>query len=340
MGYKRAGFKVLGSVDIDPEMVAVYRRNHGPKYSYCMDLREFNELEPPPELLNLDVLDGSPPCTTFSTAGLREETWGREKAFREGQKTQRLDDLFMVFLDTVEKLRPRAVVAENVSGMLKGNAKGYLREVLERLRKMGYEPQLFQLNACDFDVPQGRERVFVIASRMGMPRLRMERSPMPLTTFGEVRSEASGRRPKKGSRIESLLASRKPGDRDLGDINKRLYGKDTYFTHKIADDARPSLTITANGSFYRGCDGTYFTDEDFINVSTFPQDYDFCGKSVQYITGMSVPPSMMAHIADAIREQWVSRPEWRASRWRPCTSPSGPCSAPSPGPSWPTWSPT
>ena len=72
-----------------------------------MDIRAFNEIpnnELPQELFNLDILDGSPPCTTFSMAGKREKTWGKKKKFREGQKEQTLDDLSFVFIDTVAKL--------------------------------------------------------------------------------------------------------------------------------------------------------------------------------------------------------------------------------------------
>ena len=90
MGYKRAGFQVLGNVEIDPAVNAVYRKNNHPKYSYEMDLREFNgKNDLPEELFHLDILDGSPPCTSFSSAGKRDETWGKEKKFREGQKKQR-----------------------------------------------------------------------------------------------------------------------------------------------------------------------------------------------------------------------------------------------------------
>lgn len=311
MGYKRAGYRVLGNVEIDPDMFGIYQRNHRPRYSYCMDIREFNEIEQyPDDLMNLDILDGSPPCTTFSTAGLREKSWGKAKAFREGQKFQTLDDLFMVFLDTVEKLRPRAVVAENVTGILKGNAKGYLKEVYDRLKGMGYDAQIFRLNACDFDTPQGRERAFVVANRKNMPKLTIARSSAPLVTFGEVRSVRQGRSPKADSNAAYLLSRRKPSDKTLGDVNMRLYGKNTGFTVSILSDDRVAPTLPASGSFFRGCDGTYLTDEDFINVASFPQDFDFCGKPVQYVTGMSVPPSLMAHIAAAIREQWMSDPGW------------------------------
>ena len=63
MGYKRAGFDVIGNVEIDPKINAMYVKNHQPKFNYCMDLRDFNKLkELPEELFSLDILDGSPPC--------------------------------------------------------------------------------------------------------------------------------------------------------------------------------------------------------------------------------------------------------------------------------------
>ncbi|XBO87446.1 hypothetical protein AAGG52_04690 [Bacillus licheniformis] len=64
-----------------------------------MDIRDFNKMENlPDELFNLDIFDGSPPCSVFSIAGDREKAWGKEKAFREGQAKQSLDDLFFITL--------------------------------------------------------------------------------------------------------------------------------------------------------------------------------------------------------------------------------------------------
>lgn len=161
MGYKRAGFHVLGNVEIDPKINEMYKKNHHPKYNFNMDLREFNKLEEiPDELIGIDILDGSPPCTTFSMSGKREKTWGKEKKFREGQAKQTLDDLFFVFLDTVEKLQPKIVIAENVTGIVMGNAKGYCNLIVKRFQSLGYDLQIFKLNAATMDVPQTRERIF------------------------------------------------------------------------------------------------------------------------------------------------------------------------------------
>ena len=154
MGYKLAGFHHLGGVELDPEVAKVYKQNHHPEYLYNMDIREFNELQDlPAELYQLDLLDGSPPCSTFSTAGSRDKAWGKEKRFAEGQKLQTLDDLVFVYCDTILKLRPKCFLLENVSGIIKGNAKSYTKRICQYLQQNGYTVQVFCLNAATMGVP-------------------------------------------------------------------------------------------------------------------------------------------------------------------------------------------
>ena len=117
MGYKLSGFDVLGGIEIDPEMMKVYKTNHDPKHSFLMGVQDFNKIQReniPKELFDLDILDGSPPCSSFSSAGSREKSWGKNKKFREGQSVQVLDDLFFHFIETARILQPKIVVAENV----------------------------------------------------------------------------------------------------------------------------------------------------------------------------------------------------------------------------------
>lgn len=93
MGSELAGYHHLGGVELDPSIAAIYKQNHHPEHLYIEDIRDFNNrTDLPEELYQLDILDGSPPCSTFSMAGKREKAWGKEKQFAEGQKMQRLDD--------------------------------------------------------------------------------------------------------------------------------------------------------------------------------------------------------------------------------------------------------
>jgi len=305
MGYKRAGFEVIGNVEIDPRMNSLYKKNLHPRFSFEMDLREFNNLPSthlPPELFALDILDGSPPCTSFSMAGQREKTWGKAKRFNEGQKLQTLDDLFFTYLDTVAKLQPKICIAENVSGLLKGNARGYVNEILARFRELGYTVQLFRLNAANMNVPQSRERCFFIANRCGFPKLTLSFDE-PLIPFGEVRTP-HGNKPKPGIYAQ-MIALRKRSDTCMADICLRERGIFSGFNNRICQDDRVSDTITAHGTYYRGFDGMVLNEADYRNVCTFPQDYDFSPEDPHYVVGMSVPPNMMANIGTAIWTQWL-----------------------------------
>lgn len=308
MGYKLAGYDVIGNCEIDGQICSIYRKNHNPTYSFNMDIREFLQLGDgciPKELFGLDVLDGSPPCSVFSMSGNREKDWGKSKVFREGQSEQTLDDLFFEYVRAVGRLKPKVFIAENVKGLLYGNAKGYVAEILKRFRAIGYKVQLFSLNAALMGVPQRRERVFFIGCRsdMGFPKLRLDFNEPPIP-FGDVKSK-EGKVATMNCR--DLLKQKIPTDRKLSDINKRLYGKESGFNTALVWDDIVAPTITANGEFLRANDDSSFSDEDYIACQSFPYDYDFCGADVKYICGMSVPPYMMKGIAEAVAAQWLSK---------------------------------
>ena len=309
MGYKLAGYTVLGNCEIDPKMMEVYKTNHHPKYSYLMDIRDFVKLpdsEIPDELKHLDILDGSPPCSVFSTAGSREDGWNTEKVFREGQAAQRLDDLFFYFIEAARKLQPKVIVAENVKGLLLGNAKGYVNEIIKAFDLAGYKVQIFLLNASRMGVPQKRERVFFIAHRKDLdyPKIKMEFNEKPIL-FGEVRSE-KGKQFQKNGVYSELLKYRKKTDKSIADITKRIRGKESGYNNTIWHDDDVGYTVVSSGCHFRMCDGLWLSDDDYKNCQTFPQDYNFLDQSVQYICGMSVPPVMMAQVARQIWRQWLN----------------------------------
>lgn len=302
MGYKRAGYRVLGNCEIDPKIAAVYAANLHPAMSYVEDIRDFNRREDlPDELHALDVLDGSPPCSTFSMQGSREKAWGVEKRFAEGQKLQRLDDLFFAYLETVGKLRPKCFVAENVMGLVSGNARGYVHEIVETAQGMGYSVQVFRLNAAFMGVPQRRERVFIVGNRMGWPKLRLEFSEKPVR-FGDVRSAEGGAQPSR--EVAEALRMARPYQGDLGRVMRDQGLPNRYFSTALAWDGRPAPTLHT-GRQVRMADLTYMTDEDVRRCSSFPLDYQFGKCDPQFICGMSVPPSMMANVAHEVRRQWL-----------------------------------
>lgn len=301
MGYELAGYDVIGANDIDEKMAFIYRKNHHPRHYHLMDIRKMLSTDLPDEMFDLDILDGSPPCSTFSIAGKREKEWGKERKFREGQAEQILDDLFFRFLELAERLKPKIIVAENVAGMLVGKAKNYSNNIMKRMEEIGYDVQAFLLNSATMGVPQRRKRMFFIGKRKNLrfsPLLLMfDQKPI---SFHMFKSEI-GKEPTEHSM--KLLLHRKPNDRNMAEISERIIGKYSRFNAIIVHDQDIFPTIISGERCYRYSDGMECSDGDYINAGTFPQDFDFCGQKPKYVVGMSVPPVMMANVAEQIAIQ-------------------------------------
>jgi DNA (cytosine-5)-methyltransferase 1 len=222
MGYKLAGFEHLGGVEIDPPIADVYKTNHNPKYLYVEDIRDFaDRTEFPEDLYDLDILDGSPPCSSFSMAGNREKDWGKEKKFREGQTVQTLDDLFFDYIKLAKKLQPKVIIAENVKGLIQGNAKVYVHKIKAALEDAGYKVQLFLLNAANGSTSK-RERVFFICQRndLKFKNLKLSFDEKPIL-FGQI-SNSIGKSITDNTQYSEYWNLMQKEDKNFSDINKRL----------------------------------------------------------------------------------------------------------------------
>lgn len=314
MGYKLAGCTILAANDIDPEMAKHYKKNLKPLHYFLCPIGELLDKDLPRELYDLDILDGSPPCSTFSIAGSREKAWGVEKHFREGQAKQVLSDLFFDYLDLVEKLKPKVAVAENVKGMLIGNAKGYTKMVMQRFKEMGYRPQLFLLNGADCGVPQKRERVFFCAVRedLDVPPLKLAPQSRWISV-GEATDDLQSltveeiKETKISDLAESYWRSTQPGESFEKAYCKATGKKVGWFNAIRLNEKIPSCTLTSNdGSFYHWKDPRNLTIREYKRIGSFPDDYWFeTPKIGKYMIGMSVPPKMTEQVARAVCEQWL-----------------------------------
>ncbi len=311
MGYKLAGFEHLGGVEIDKRMAKIYETNHNPKHFYVEDIRDFNQrTDLPSELYDLDILDGSPPCSTFSMSGNRELDWGKEKVFKEGQKMQTLDDLVFVYCDTIAKLRPKVAILENVCGIVAGRAKAYTIEICNRLSTIGYDVQIFQLNSATMGVPQARERVFFVARRkdIGLPVLRLEFNEKPIYFGSIVDRDSSTHKPLWAS-IAKRWEFIEKGDQSLKFADAKYRNLTTYnafFSTNILYDDVVMPTLTSSGATVYYNEARNLNDTEYTRISSFPSDFDYCGSDVRYVCGMSVPPLMIARIANEIRRQWFT----------------------------------
>ena len=323
MGYKLAGFDVIGHNDIDPKMVEVYKENHKPKFSYLESITTFAKRKDlPKELYELDILDGSPPCSSFSMAGNREKDWGKKKKFREGQELQVLDTLFFDFIDLANELKPKVVVAENVKGLLLGNAKQYVIKIYEAFDKAGYTCQHFLLNASKMGVPQRRERVFFIALRKDLSPKFMEnvdmftKLPKLELNFNENKIKYKYFKVNDGSElpmselVEKYWNLKNKHHNRMSDVLKDLGMKEQRFGDNYVLNDKVPMTLTSGGGYYREDEPTTISISDLKLIGSFPLDYNFINNSynnAKYIIGMSVPPLMTGKIAEQIYNQWLSK---------------------------------
>ena len=306
LGYKLAGFNVLGGVEIDSKMMNLYKENIGSKYTYLMGVEAFNEIpdkDLPKELFDLDILDGSPPCSSFSISGKRDETWGTKKKFAEGQVTQNLDELFFRFIDTVKKLQPRVVIAENVEGLLQGKAQGFVKLILERFKQEGYDCQLFLINAVDCNVPQTRKRVFFVANNQRFKPLTLKLNQKAVTLDKALKGISSeGAKPlNKDSLSYSLWNQTLPGN-----SFSKYHIKGNFFNSSKLSPYRycPTLTASAGAKFCHWDSPRTLSKDEMCVVQSFPLDYDFGNVAAQYVLGMSVPPFMIKSLSEIILKEW------------------------------------
>lgn len=313
MGYKRAGCEVIAANDIDPEMAWHYQKNIKPLHYFLCPIGDLLTAELPPELYDLDILDGSPPCSTFSMAGNREKDWGKEKHFREGQATQVLSDLFFDYLDLVGRLKPKVAIAENVKGMLIGNAKGYTKLIMARFKELGYRPQLFLLNAADCGVPQKRERVFFCAVRNDIDAPPLTLAPTHLwISAGEATSDIKtltaieARNTLPSLEAKQFWTKTKQGS-SFAKAKERVTGKANGFSRVRIAENIPSATLTANSKdFYHWTECRRITYREAKRLGSFPDDYEANSDSIgKYMVGMSVPPKMTEVVARAVCSQWL-----------------------------------
>jgi len=319
MGYKRAGCEVIAANDIDPEMAYHYKLNIKPKHYFLCPIRDLLTTDLPKELFGIDILDGSPPCSTFSVSGNREKDWGKKKHFREGQATQVLSDLFFDYLDLVGHLKPRVAIAENVKGMIMGTAKGYAKLVMARFKELGYRPQLFLLNAASCGVPQKRERVFFCALRNDIvaPMLKICCQEKWISA-GEATTDLQTLTKSEKEDTEFTSNTDKtwwpltnPGE-DYGSATVK-FGPVKCWNQKKLCKTKPSNTLPASHkNITHWGEPRHLTFREYKRLNSFPDDYqaktDDIGK---YMIGMSVPPKITEVVARAVIDQWLLPKEAR-----------------------------
>lgn len=304
LGYSMAGFKELAAVEWNENAIATFQLNFPdvPMFGgdICTlsvdDLLDMVEIQPG----QLDVLDGSPPCQGFSTAGKRIMDDPRNQLFRE-------------YVRILRGLRPKVFVMENVSGMVKGKMKLIFAEIMRELKASGYRVSARLLNAMYFNVPQSRQRMIFIGVRddLGIEPSHpiAEDKQVPVSLCYSIGGENL-----TGVELERWKHIR-PGGNYQNLPDELVNGRAKYSNfHRKLHPMKPCFTVGkeehySSGRFYHWSEPRRINDTELKRIGAYPDGFAFIGdgKTIHKRIGNSVPPLFMRSIARHIRTEILDK---------------------------------
>ncbi len=307
LGYNLAGCKVLWANEFVESAREVYRANFPDTILDDRDIRDVR----PEDIFEatglakgeLDILDGSPPCASFSMVGKRSAGWGEEHEYSETK--QRVDDLFFEFARLVKGTQPKAFVAENVAGLVRGRAVGYFKEIFRALVKAGYRVEAKILDAQFLGVPQSRKRVFFIGMRNDLKRNPEFPKPLPhVYSLGDAidLNASQYRRTYSECDITDYAIGREWRSLRPGEWSAK------YFSLVKAHPNKPSPAITQTAGKVGAAGVVHpfecrkFTIAELRRICAFPDDFILTGAYTQQWErlGRAVPPPVMAAVARSV----------------------------------------
>jgi len=337
-GYRLAGGKILCVNEFVEEAQKTYHENYPDTPILPGDIKELTGKD----FLDvagigvgeLDILDGSPPCSAFSVAGVlshgaggkHSDGWGKTKLYSDGKMVENIEDLFFEFLRIAEYIKPKVIVAENVAGLTMGEAKEYFNKITNTFEKIGYDVSAKVLNSVNYGVPQTRTRVIFIGVREDVT------ADVGLTfmNISSIFPEGDGKVISLEEAFEGLEYDQEEVDYLIKRWTASAHYKDTvalmpldppkvltgadyhpkghHFNVKRCSRFHPSPTVTATGAGETGAGGCHwieprkFTIAELKRIMSLPDDFILTGrhgKKAERI-GRMVPPLMMKAIAEAV----------------------------------------
>ena len=308
LGYRMAGYRVIWANEFVPAAQKSYQANA--TASCHLDKRDIREVQPEDILGQaglaigeLDLFDGSPPCASFSTSGKREKGWGKEKQYSDTK--QRVDDLFFEYTRILQGLQPKTFIAENVSGLIKGKAKGFFKEILSALKACGYRVGAKVLDAKWLGVPQSRQRVIFQGVRNDL-----EFEPVFPKPFGYYYSVRDAL-PKNQLFIEAETSISRFAIGKEWDSLRPGTCSEKYLNLTKPRINSPSPCVTAKGGYpgiasvVHPTEKRKFSIAELKRICAFLDDFILTGSYIQQWErlGRAVPPVMMKAIAETIRDK-------------------------------------
>ncbi len=297
LGYHWAGYKELLAIDFDKNSCDTLKANFPDLTVWQRDITTVTADEILQEcnikIGELDLLDGSPPCQGFSTAGKRNLNDSR-------------NDLFKDFVRLIEGLQPKVFVMENVSGMIKGGYKGKFNEIMQTLKNTGYNVKCKLMNAMWYEVPQSRERVFFIGVRND---LNIEPSyPEPLKkfiTFQEIMKDLKNNQmpPELSKCFRPYVPLMKQGQ-CVSDVGGKGFQTARIYNDRVCPTITKVIGGIGFGTLIHPFEDRVLSIPELKRVCSFPDNYIITGeyKEQKARLGNAVMPKMMYHIAKHIKE--------------------------------------
>ena len=296
LGYSMAGYRELLAVEWDDNAVKTFRLNFPDVPVYHGDICKLTAEEcmrlAGVGIGKLDVLDGSPPCQGFSTAGKRNLDDARNQLFRE-------------YVRLLRELQPRVFVMENVSGLVKGKMKLVFAEIMRELKASGYKVSCRLMNAMYFNVPQSRQRLIWIGVREDLSKEpshpKAESRPVTVRRAwvkGGINQEDAPRLSPKF--MDYWRAAGDGGSMGSYDSSRRL----------LLDHVSRTLNKSEGyGGVYHPTDARPLHTWERKRLASFPDEFCFLdwGSAVEHI-GNSVPPLFMRAIAEHVRREILEKP--------------------------------
>lgn len=287
----------------------------------------------------LDILDGSPPCSAFSMAGnvshgkgnTHKDAFGKTKGYSDIKEVSNIEDLFFEFLRVADVIKPKVIIAENVAGLTMGEAKQYFNKIQNTFEKIGYDVCAKVLNSAYFGVPQTRSRVFFIGVRsditlqIGLTFMNIE-SIFPTESKSMViLKEALNNLEYDDEEVKTLTEKftntaywRDTGSKMPINPEKVLTGMDYHhkghhFNLKRVSLEKPAPTLTAMGSndttagAFHWNEPRKLTIGELKRIQSLPDDFVLTGKWNQQSEriGRMVPPLLLKSIADSVYENVI-----------------------------------
>jgi len=334
-GYRLAGGKVVAINEFVEEAVATYSRNFPDTKVILGDIKAITgkDLLIAGNLVrrDLDILDGSPPCSAFSSSGKGKKGWNREKKYSDGKTVKNIEDLFLEYIRIAEDIQPKIIIAENVEGITSRSAIEKLRDFVTGFERVtpGYKMVYQVLNASKFGVPQSRMRTFFVGVRndvfdaLGFEEYQLAGKiyPMMSTSQGVSIASAIEGIDNDPEEVQMLLDScensfqKKFVETMAFNPTKTLKpglvnGKLSCFNMKRPAPNKPCPTLTQMGQ-QRSASGVMhyaanrkLTIKEMKRIMSLPDDYELTGTFDQQAEriGRMVAPKMMCALATSIYE--------------------------------------